>query len=382
MAGFSTTSGGLNFQYPNRDTENWDAVMANSFTTISSHDHDRDTAGRGKVLNDRSILATNTGWFQATDFAGTGTVNLIRANTSDLIELGANVATLGVTGAVTLSSTLGVTGATTLSSTLSVTSAATFGDLVQISANDTWFQGKNAADSAYINLLKVNTSDDAELGADLDIKTNVIKTTTTNGDVELVPDGTGRVRLGDTGPRVENGVGALGQFLMTNGVDSADFKTLGWEVVDSTAAAGQAEILFDLSTYSAEFTSWVIYMTGVGGSVSSYPTVEPRTPASGAITSIWGKFDVGGFVMASGNAIHGSSTAGTGTAKHCLVSLRYNAMPNNTVAPIMEGWFLNTAGNNMPVFGFVGSIVGELAFKNAAGTLNSTGTVYLLGKRS
>jgi hypothetical protein len=434
MAGFSTTSGGLNFQYPNRDTQNWDAVMANSFTTISSHDHSRDTAGRGAALTDRSILLDNAGWLQGANNAGSGTVNLIRATTGDKVEIGGNLnsivlandtyfqarnnadsgdvnlfklttsdalsfaqaatfdgtltatGTLAATNAATVGTTLTVTGATTLSAactvgtTLGVGGVATFDSNVQISANDTWYQGRNAADSAYINMFKVNSSDEVEMDENLDIKDNVIKTSTTNGDIELVPNGTGRVKLGDSGVRVVNGLGTNGHALFTDGTSAADFATLGYEVVDSTAGAGQAEILFDLSDYDGKWREWAIFMTGVGGAVSSYPTVELRTAASGAISCVFGRFDTAGFGVASSTAVYGSNTNGVGTSKHCFLAVNYNSAPNNVTTNI-EGWFINTAGNNMPVFGQAGSIVHEIAFKNASGALSSTGTVYLLGRR-
>jgi len=129
MAGFTTTTGGLNFQYPNRDTTNWDAVMSNSFTTISAHNHDRDSAGSGNALTDRSILLNNTGWLQGADFAGSGTVNLIRVNTSDEIELGATLSVeQGGSGATSFTDHGIILGSGT--DPLSVTAAPTTGQLL------------------------------------------------------------------------------------------------------------------------------------------------------------------------------------------------------------------------------------------------------------
>jgi hypothetical protein len=366
MAGFSTTSGGLNFQFPNRDTVNWDAVMANSFTTISAHNHDRDTAGKGAVLNDRSILLLNAGWFQSQDVATTGTVNLIRANTSDKAEIGADLADLGM-------------------------------------INNTYFTIRNNADSADVNAFRLNTSDVFEISpattflstltvtsaatftaglvanGDVDLKTNALKTTTTNGDIKLQPDGTGRTQLGGSGVKVENGTGSIGNFLMTDGTSAADFKTIGYEVVTTVSAAAQSEIVLDISAFSSEFREFALFMTGVGGSVSSYPTVELRTAASGAIGAVYHRVDTA-YSQTVGNSIFGSSTNGTGTAKHCFLAVLYNSAPGNITVNI-EGWFINTAGNNVPVFGQAGAVVGELVFKNGSGVLNSTGTVQLLGRR-
>lgn len=404
MAGFSTTSGGLNFQYPNRDTQNWDTVMSNTFNTLSSHDHSRDTAGRGTAITDRAILLANAGWLQATDFAGTGTINLIRVNTSNVIDLGVAVNALDnfdVAGNLNLGTNdTYLTGRNfadsanvnmlklNTSNELSFAQNANFDGTIagasniQISTNNTWFQGRNVADSGYVNLFKVNASDDAELGADLDIKANSIKTTTTNGDVNLLPNGTGRVVLGSSGSQLPSGdVGTNGYMLMTNGTDDADWVSMGWETVDSYATVGgETEYVWDLSTYSTEYTEWAILARTVGGSVSSYPTVELRTAASGAIGTVFGRFDTAGFNVVSGTAIYGSSTNGSGTGKTAFVAVRHNQAPNG-VEVMIEGYFINTAGNNMPIFGQGGAIVGELVFKNAAGTLASGGNIYLLGKR-
>lgn len=342
MAGFSTTSGGLNFQFPNRDTVNWDAVMANTFTTISAHNHDRDTVGKGAALTDRSVLALNAGWFQSQDVATTGTVNLIRANTSDKGEIGVELAKLNM-------------------------------------VHNTFFSGRNAADSADIDLIRVSTSDDLEVGSDIDLKTKALKTTTTNGDIKLQPNGTGRVQLGSSGIRVETGVGSIGEFLMTDGVSAADFKTIGFEVVSTVAAAGEAELVLDISAFSSEFREFALFMTGVGGSVNSFPTVELRTAGSGAIGAVYHRVDTA-YSQTVGNSIFGPSTNGSGTGKHCFLAVLYNSAPGNITVNI-EGWFINTAGNNVPVFGQAGAIVGELVFKNGSGNLNSTGTVTLLGRR-
>jgi hypothetical protein len=85
--------------------------------------------------------------------------------------------------------------------------------------------------------------------------------------------------------------------------------------------------------------------------------------------------------MATGTAIYGSNTNGTGTTKYAFVAVRYNDVPNG-ISTIFDGFFFNGgAGNNMAVTGFAGAIVGEMVLTNASGNLSSTGTVYLLGRR-
>lgn len=180
MAGFSSTTGGLNFQYPNRDTTNWDAVMANTFTTISEHNHDRDTAGKGAALTDRSILADNTGWFQSLDFAGSGTVNLIRATTSDTLELGAPTL---ISGALTLSTPLAVDqgghGATTAA-----------GARTNLGLDTMATQAASAVAITGGTAALTTTS-----GGNLQLSANTLLSTDTNGDTIVDTDGTGEVSL-------------------------------------------------------------------------------------------------------------------------------------------------------------------------------------------
>lgn len=435
MAGFSTTSGGLNFQYPNRDTTNWDATMANTFTTISSHDHDRDTAGRGNALTDRSILATNTGWFQATDFAGTGTVNLIRANTSDLIELGANLATLDVTGlgafdaAVTVGTTLGVTGATTLSgavaceSTLDVdgvinlrtnsvyltgrnvadsaninmfkvnaTDSITAGaDLtvlgeVSMETNTDWYKGRNNAGSGYVNLIRASTADRVELGAALDVKANAILTSTTNGDIELIPNGTGEVFLGESGSGgigLEAAAGVIGTALTSDGTSSATWEQMGWEQIDSDEIAGSpSEVVYSFSDYSLAYNEFMIVIDSVGGSVASWPSFAIRTAAGAAITSNYMQVDTS-YVNRVSNNVYGNLSAGAGTAKNAMLHVKtmHNVVGGATLNQCnFEGWFENTLGNDMGVYGTCEGIPGQLAAFNGTGTMTG-GSVHLYGRR-
>lgn len=170
MAGFSTTTGGLNFQYPNRDTQNWDAVMSNTFATISSHDHDRDTAGRGATLNDRSLLLNNAGWLQASDLAGTGLVNLIRATTSDTIELGGAFATLDIAGALT-AGTLSVSGLAVLSAAATIGTTLTVSGLTTMSAAAT--VGTTLGVTGLTSLSTLNTSGLAAFSAAVTVGTTL-----------------------------------------------------------------------------------------------------------------------------------------------------------------------------------------------------------------
>ena len=392
MAGFSTTSGGLNFQYPNRDTTNWDATMSNTFTTISTHDHDRDTAGRGASLNDRSILATNTGWYQATNFAGTGTVNLIRANTSDLIELGANLATLDVTGlgafdaAVTVGTTLGVAGATTLSGACAVEGNLNVDGTINLRTNSNYLTGQNAADSGVVNMFKVNDLDRVEIGAALDVKANAILTSTTNGDIELIPNGTGEVFLGESGSGgigLEAAAGVIGTTLVSDGTSAATWEKMGWEQIDSDEISGSpSEVVYSFSDYSLAYNEFMIVMDSVGGSASSWPSFAIRTAAGSAITSNYMQVDTS-YVNRVSNNVFGNLSTGTGTAKNAMLHVKtmHNVEGTATIKQCnFEGWFENTVGNDMGVYGTCEGIPGQIASFNGTGTMQG-GSVHFYGRR-
>lgn len=395
MAGFSTTVGGLNFQYPNRGTVNWDAVVSNTFTTISSHDHNRDTAGRGKVLNDRSILATNTGWFQATDFAGTGTVNLIRANTSNLIELGANVASLDVTGNITIKTNStylkGRNAADSadvemfkVNASNYITAAQDLTVLGEVSLEDNadWFKGRNAADNAYVNLVRASTGDLVEIGKNLDVKTNSIVTTTTDGDIVLTPNGTGRVQLGSS--RVENAVGAAGEFLMSDGASASDWAIAGWEQIDSDEiSTSTASVIYNLSDYSTVYKEFVCVMDSVGGTAASWPSFSVRTAAAGAISCNFIRSDTTYSNIVSNN-IYGNLDAGAGTAKRAFLHVKLMTRTGGTATfahTNFEGWFINTTGTDMGVFGTAKGVIGQIVAFNGTGSMTS-GSIHLYARRA
>jgi len=90
----------------------------------------------------------------------TGTLNVSKSGSMTTI-----LGTFNVDEATTLDTTLSVTGASTLS-TLLVTGAINASSTISM-ANDTWLRALNNADSSYINLFKINTSDEIDVGATL-----------------------------------------------------------------------------------------------------------------------------------------------------------------------------------------------------------------------
>lgn len=185
MADTKTTSGGLNFTYPAKGRANFSSLFDVLFAKISSHDHEGSGKGKqltGNALQDASISASklqfdNDQYLAATDNAGSGTVNIVKVNASDLIEFGTTITSI-VTNALRISNNTYITARNNADSgNVNLLRANTsdnleFGadvDVLNLS-NDTFLTARNNADSADIDIVKVNTSDQVELGTNLIIK--------------------------------------------------------------------------------------------------------------------------------------------------------------------------------------------------------------------
>lgn len=107
----------------------WFITSSDSLAPVNDRDVEMGNVNITGNITGILELANDT-WMRAIDNAGTGVVNMIKVNTSDLIEFGADVSTLSM-------------------------------------ANDNWFRARNNADSDYINAFKVNTSDEIEVGGTL-----------------------------------------------------------------------------------------------------------------------------------------------------------------------------------------------------------------------
>lgn len=97
---FITISGGLTLKIPTRGTTDWDTEFLNNFATpISTHTHtgsgDGAQLGAGSIqddsMDDRKMRLRTTQYLRSRNFAGSGDVNLIRANSEDKIEIDGEV---------------------------------------------------------------------------------------------------------------------------------------------------------------------------------------------------------------------------------------------------------------------------------------------------
>jgi len=96
MAGDKTTSGGLNFTYPSKGRANFSGLFDVLWAKISAHDHSGNGNGTtltNSAFTDLSIRVAklniqNDEYLDALDNAGTGRVDMIKVNSSDVVELG------------------------------------------------------------------------------------------------------------------------------------------------------------------------------------------------------------------------------------------------------------------------------------------------------
>ncbi len=123
---------------PTARTTGWNDQFRDNFATLIA-EHDHTGAGKGRTIsssaltddsiNGAKILLVNDEFLRSRNFADTANINLIKANTSDKIAFGLDIANLEM-------------------------------------IHDKYIAGRNAADSAYISMIKVNTSDKIATGAD------------------------------------------------------------------------------------------------------------------------------------------------------------------------------------------------------------------------
>ena len=102
---FTTITKGLTIKVPTRKTKNWDSTLKTElFDKISQHTHQGSGAGNqisadaiaANSVDDSKIILRNSQWLRARNAADTGDIDLIRANSSDGVEVAVTIAaTLG-----------------------------------------------------------------------------------------------------------------------------------------------------------------------------------------------------------------------------------------------------------------------------------------------
>lgn len=102
---FTTITKGLTIKVPTRSTKNWDSTLFTElFEKISEHNHQGSGTGNqistdglaANAADDRKVRLRNGQWLRARNAADTGDIQLIRANTSDGVEVAVTItATVG-----------------------------------------------------------------------------------------------------------------------------------------------------------------------------------------------------------------------------------------------------------------------------------------------
>ena len=98
---FTTITKGLTIKVPTRKTKNWDSTLFTElFEKISEHTHQGSGAGNpiatdgiaSNAVDDTKVRLRNSQWLRARNAADTGDINLIRANSSDAVEVATTIA--------------------------------------------------------------------------------------------------------------------------------------------------------------------------------------------------------------------------------------------------------------------------------------------------
>lgn len=98
---FDTITKGLTIKVPTRSTKNWDSTLFTElFEKISEHSHQGGGSGslietdaiQANAVDDSKIRLRNAQWLRSRNAADTGDINLIRANSSDAVEVPVTIA--------------------------------------------------------------------------------------------------------------------------------------------------------------------------------------------------------------------------------------------------------------------------------------------------
>jgi hypothetical protein len=112
---YLTTTGGLNFQYPTDGTQNWGSTLKTSFNTISAHNHTGAPNGtqlgtnslQANAVTEPKIRLTNNAYLRGRNAADSADVNILKVNSSDVIQIGNSTSNILIDGAnINLTGTL------------------------------------------------------------------------------------------------------------------------------------------------------------------------------------------------------------------------------------------------------------------------------------
>lgn len=170
-------------------------MQTDTFLKIAQHDHTG--SGNGSQLGTGSLQADavtgaklrldNDEYLRGRNNADSANINILKVNTSDLIELGATVNNFNIKNNTYITGRNQADSANIDIVKIDGGDQLDFGTQVSVfnMKTNTYLTGRNAANSANINLIKVDTNDDIDFGAEIaaaKLKTNTYLTGRNAGD--------------------------------------------------------------------------------------------------------------------------------------------------------------------------------------------------------
>ena len=164
------SSSELQIQVPTQGTTDWATTLqTQTFLKISQHDHSGSgngaQLGAGSIVNDAitgaKIRLANDEYLRARNNADSANLNLLKANTSDKLVFGIDVATLNLTNNTYLTARNQADSANIDIVKVDGGDQLEFGTQVSVfnMKTNTYITGRNAANSANVNVAKIDAQD-------------------------------------------------------------------------------------------------------------------------------------------------------------------------------------------------------------------------------
>jgi len=168
------TSDQLQIQTPTQGTTDWASTLqTQTFLKIAQHDHSG--SGNGSQLGSGSLLAdavtgakirlANDEYLRARNNADSANLNLLKANTSDKIVFGTDIADINLTNNTYLTARDQANSANINIVKVDSGDQLDFGAQVSVfnMKTDTYLTGRNAANSGNVNVFKIDAQDRVDL---------------------------------------------------------------------------------------------------------------------------------------------------------------------------------------------------------------------------
>lgn len=181
------------------------------------------------------------------------------------------------------------------------------------------------------------------LKGDLDITDRKIYTTTTDGNIEITPDGTGQVVL--AGNSFPNLTGSAAQYLRTDGSGNLDFF-----YVDSLRNAASGDFALSADTGRGTDNSLTVYSDSVGNDPAIGPIGSETNIGLNLETKGTGTVQISGisYPNTDGNAGQILETDGSGTVSF-VDRYTWTVVSSNTTVSVDQKVLVDTSGGTVTV---------------------------------